>query len=151
MTNSFKLNSSDFLNIMSERFENGCETIVVVTGSSMTPFLCERRDSVVLEKFNGKVSKGDILFYKRKDDKCVLHRVYKVKDDNIWFVGDAQNYIEGPLSVDCILAECNGAVRKGKRITKHSFIWKFFQYVWINIIPFRYMLMKVYSRLKNNQ
>lgn len=151
MTNNFKLYSSDFLDIMNDRFENGNNVSLVVTGNSMSPFLCEKRDSVVLEKFSGNISKGDILFYKRKDEKCVLHRVYKIKSNEVWFIGDAQNYIEGPLDVDCILAECNIVVRKGKKITKRSFIWKFFQYVWINIIPMRYRLIKVYSKLKNNQ
>ena len=114
----------------------------------MSPFLCGNRDSVVLEKFSGNIKKGDILFYKRKDEKCVLHRVVKVGEDKVWFIGDAQNYIEGPLSSDCILAECHSAVRKNKTITEKSFIWNFFRYVWINLIPFRYYFIKFYTGLK---
>ena len=148
MSNSFKIYSSDFLDIMAERFENGCDVLLTVTGNSMSPFICEKRDAVILEKFSGSISKGDIFFYKRKDGTCVLHRVAKVQDDNVWFIGDAQNYIEGPLNSDCILAECNNVVRKGKKLSKKTFIWKFFKYVWINLIPVRYYFIKFYSILK---
>jgi hypothetical protein len=150
MNCNFKLDSSEFLNILSERFANDIDVSLKVTGNSMSPFLCEGRDTVFLEKFKGKVTKGDIMFYKRKDGKCILHRVVRIKDDKVWFIGDAQNYTEGPLSVDCIIAECNSAVRKGVRITKKNPCWMFFRYVWINLIPLRYYFIKIYSGIKKH-
>ena len=94
------------------------------------------------------IRKGDILFYRRKNGKCVLHRVKKITDHGLYFIGDSQNTIEGPLDKSCVLAKCNSVIRKGKLIDNKSIIWKFFRDIWLNIIPLRLPLIKFIAKIK---
>ena len=150
MENCIRLDCSDFIKILDEHFENNNEVKLRVTGNSMSPFLVDKRDYVILSRCNRKPTKGDILLYRRAQDKFILHRVKKYDGKNLWFVGDAQNYVEGPLSEDCIIAQCKKAIRKGKTIDESSFIWRVFSKVWIYIIPCRKTIIRFVSVFKNS-
>ena len=150
MDNYLRLDCSDFIKILDEHFENNNEVKLRVTGNSMSPFLVDKRDYIFLSSFNGKPTKGDILLYRRSQDKFVLHRVEKYDGKNLWFIGDAQNYIEGPLTEDCIIAVCKKVIRKGKTIDEKSFIWKLFSKVWIRIIFCRKAIIRFVSVFKNS-
>ena len=150
MNKNFTLSASDFTEILNERFASGADVQLVVTGNSMLPFLADKRDKVTLTSFKGKAEKGDILFYRRPDGKCVLHRVINATEDDVYFVGDAQNVIEGPVNISDVLAECNEVTRKGKLFNKQSFLWWFFSHIWINIIPLRLTIIKFIGKIKNS-
>ena len=151
MNNDFTISPSIFVSILNDRIKNETATVLTVTGNSMVPFLVNKRDSVILEKFSGKIKRGDILFYKRKENKCVLHRVLKTDEKGIYFIGDAQDIVEGPVPYDNVLAECNEVIRKGKRISDNNFVWLFFRHIWLNIIPLRLPIIRLIAKLKNNQ
>ena len=141
-------NENEFLIIMNEKFNKNEPVNLTVTGGSMVPFLVHKRDTVILTPVDENVKKGDILFYRRKNGKCVLHRVKNITDDGIYFIGDSQDKIEGPLDINCILAKCDSVIRKNRIINQNSIIWKFFRIVWLNIIPLRLPLIKIYSKIK---
>ena len=141
-------NTDEFIRILSEKFNNSMSVNLTVTGNSMVPFLVHKRDTVILTRTDGVIKRGDILFYRRKNGKCVLHRVIKVSDEGIYFLGDSQNKIEGPLDKNCVLAKCDSVIRKGKIADKNSIIWKFFRVVWLNIIPLRLPLIKFIAKIK---
>ena len=150
MNKNFTLSSADFSDILNHRFSSGTDVQLVVTGNSMLPFLADKRDKVILSPFSGKANKGDILFYRRIDGRCVLHRVVKTDEKGIDFLGDSQTAVEGPLSYDQVLAECNEVIRKGRRITRKSFVWLFFSHIWLNIIPLRQPIIKFIGKIKNS-
>ncbi len=151
MENCLRLDSSDFIQILNEHFDNNNEVKLRVTGNSMSPFLIDKRDYVFLTRCNGMPTKGDILLYRRSQDKFVLHRVKKYDGENLWFVGDAQTYIEGPLHEDCIIAECKKVIRKGKTIDENSFIWNLFSKVWIRTVFCRNAIIRFVSVFKNSR
>ena len=148
MDDNFKLSSEVFEEILNEQLNFNKSVKLRVTGNSMIPFLADKRDYVFLEKFNGKAKKGDILFYKRANSKCVLHRVIKATDTSFWFIGDSQLEIEGPIDINQILAECNEVIRKGKTVKKNDPVWNFFSKIWINIINFRHPVIKFIGKVK---
>ena len=63
-------------------------------------------------------------------------------------MGDAQNWIEGPIEQEQIFAKIIAVNRKGKWIRPGDFWWEFFEHVWIRMIPWRQTINKIYSRLK---
>ncbi len=146
--NNKQYNAEEFLKILTEKFNNNEPINLTVTGGSMVPFLVQKRDTVILTPPENKFRKGDILFYRRENGKCVLHRVRKIDKNGIYFVGDSQTAIEGPLDKSCVLAVCKSAVRKGRLINTNSIIWKFFRVVWLNIIPVRLPLIKFIAKFK---
>lgn len=146
--NNSIISSAEFIPIMKQRFKNGLTVELTVTGNSMVPFLVHKRDSVILSEFEGQVNKGDILFYIRKNDRCVLHRVKKISADGLYFIGDGQNVIEGPVATDSVLAKCESVCRKGKLITQNSPIWLFYKYIWLRIIPVRLSVIRFIAKFK---
>ena len=118
----------------------------------MSPFLAHQRDYIYFKKPDRELRKGDMVFYQRRTGQYVMHRIWKVKNDQYYMVGDAQQEIEGPLDRDQIFALITKVQRKGKWIEPGDFWWEFFEKVWINIVPVRRVLVKVYGgvyRFKN--
>ena len=150
----FETDKNDFICIATEKFKKNEKINLVITGNSMIPFLVHKRDTAVLSKFFGEVKKGDILLYFRDNGKYILHRVYDYDEKGVYFVGDSQNYIEGPVPYENILAECTCVLRKGKLIEQQAFVWKFFSKIWIRLIFIRQPIIRLITEVnkffKNN-
>ena len=121
---------------------------LVISGNSMLPFLIHGRDTVYLSKVDSTLKKGDIVLYKRDDGSYILHRIYKAEGEVFQLIGDAQPIIEKGVRANQIIAKVTEIKRKGKLINEKSLFWKFFQKIWLNIIPLRAGLIKAYSFIK---
>lgn len=140
-----KINTREYVSILKELVLNGDEVSIKVAGSSMAPFLIHNRDIVYFRKIDKSLHKGDICFFQRKNGAYILHRIYKIKGDDYYFVGDNQVDIEGPIDRSQIFGIVYKVKRKDKIIVPGDFWWNFFYYVWIRIIPFRHLIMKLYK------
>ena len=89
-----------------------------------------------------------MVFYQRDNGQFVMHRIWKKKSDGYYMIGDAQTEIEGPLREDQIFALITKVQRKGKWIGPGDFWWKFFEHIWLCIIPLRRVLMFLYGKIK---
>ena len=118
-----------------------------IAGSSMVPFLVHERDDIYFKAPDRPLKKGDMVFYQRKNGQFVMHRIYRVTEGGIYTVGDAQTAIEGPLDPEQIFALIYAVRRKGRQIGPESMCWRFFQYVWIRMVPLRPACMKLYGLL----
>ncbi len=76
-------------------------------GTSMLPLIRQGKDSVVLVK-PGLLSKNDIVLYRRRNDKYVLHRIVKKKGNDLFLCGDNQSVIETGITVDMVVAKVKG-------------------------------------------
>ncbi len=76
-------------------------------GTSMLPLIRQGKDSVVLVK-PGLLSKRDIVLYRRKNGKYVLHRIIKINGNDLFLCGDNQNVIETGITVDMVIAKVKG-------------------------------------------
>lgn len=118
---------------------------LVISGSSMTPFLVHNRDTVYLSKIRRSPEKGDMVLYRRDNGKYVLHRIYRTESGTCILVGDAQTVLESGIRPDQILALVIAVRRKGKLLVPGNFCWDFFQRVWIRMVPLRPWILKIYS------
>lgn len=139
------VDTNEYVSVLRELVEEGREVSLLVSGSSMSPFLAHQRDYIYFKKPDRELRKGDMVFYQRRTGQYVMHRIWKVKNDQYYLVGDAQQEIEGPLDRDQIFALITKVQRKGKWIEPGDFWWEFFEKVWINIVPVRRVLVKVYG------
>ena len=90
---------------------------LTVTGTSMTPFLRDGRDAVLLVPFDRPAKRGDILFYRRGSSTCILHRVHRVcPDGRLELCGDAQVGLE-PVEQSQIVALVSRVIRDGRQIS----------------------------------
>lgn len=120
---------------------------LVISGSSMSPFLVHGRDTVYLSKIHRPLKRGDMILYRRHSGQYVLHRIYRTESQSYTLVGDAQTALEHGIRREQVLALVTAVRRKGKLLKPGSFWWEFFQKVWIRIIPLRPMIVAVYSGL----
>lgn len=129
-----------------ELVESGNRVPLLITGSSMTPFLVHERDYLLVGPVPEKLKKGDMAFYVRKNGQYVMHRIQRVDGSGgLYFVGDAQTQVEGPVDREQVFGVVASVRRKGKWITRGSFWWEFFEHVWLNMIPLRPLMLKAYS------
>ena len=124
------------------------ELPLVISGSSMTPFLVGGRDTVYLSRPAGRLRRGDMALYRRDNGAYVLHRVYRVECEGYTMVGDAQAELEHGIREDQILAVVKRVLRKGKAVEPGCVLWFFFEKVWIRMVPLRRPVMRFYSLLR---
>ena len=73
--------------------EAGALVPLRVTGTSMAPFLRDRRDMVYLRSpALLPYREGDILFFRRRDGSLVLHRLWQAEGERLVMNGDAQTW-----------------------------------------------------------
>lgn len=118
---------------------------LVISGSSMVPFLVHGRDTVYLSKLERTPKRGDMIFYRRDNGTYILHRVFRPGEDACDMVGDAQTGIEKGIRRDQMLAIVTAARRKGKLQKPGCFWWEFFGKVWIRLVWLRPVLVRFYG------
>lgn len=139
------VDTNEYVSLLKELTEQGKEVSLLISGNSMFPFLVHQRDYISFRKPTRKLRKGDMVFYQRKNGQYIMHRICGVKPEGYYIVGDAQQLIEGPVEESQIFAIVTRVKRKEKWIGPDSLFWKFFEYVWIRLIPIRHILMKLYG------
>ncbi|MDO4563085.1 MAG: S24/S26 family peptidase [Clostridia bacterium] len=88
-------------------------------GTSMLPTLREGRDTVILARPD-KIGKYDIVLYRRKNGKFVLHRIVKRKGGQYVLRGDNQFENEYGITKDMVIARAIGYFKGGKYISCSS-------------------------------
>ena len=146
-----KVDTGKYMKIIRSLLEEGKEVPLVVTGNSMLPFLVDGRDQVLIKEVNRSLRKGDIAFFQRKNGQYIMHRIRYIRQNpktgkkEYWFVGDVQVYTEGPIEQEQIFGLIIEAQRKGKRIGEKNIRWLFFRHIWLKIVPFRPLILRLYA------
>lgn len=125
--------------------EDGLEVPLLVSGSSMSPFMIHQRDRILMRRIESPLRRGDMAMFQRDDGAYVMHRICRIRGDEYYFVGDAQTVIEGPVRRDQIFAVVTAVQRKGVWQKPGMFWWEFFRTVWLWMRPFRPLLVKLYG------
>lgn len=137
--------------IMKEILDKGGECKLVVTGNSMFPTLKNKESSVILTSLNkGKAKKGEIVFIQRDSGEYILHRVYKIIDNNKFIMnGDAQEWVE-VVRFDQVIGVVKTILHNNndKEIYCDNSIYKLKILLWMKCRKFRRSIFKGYSFLK---
>jgi hypothetical protein len=140
-----EVDNQEYLGVLKQLItEEGKEVSLRISGGSMSPFLVHQRDEVLLAPIRRELKKGDIVFFQRENNDYVLHRIKKITKDGYYLIGDGQIEIEGPIRRERIFSIVTLVQRKGKKIAPGSFWWWFFEKIWLNIIPFRKKIQRMY-------
>lgn len=146
-----KVDTFEYVSVLKELVEEGREVSMLISGSSMSPFLCHGRDQVYFKAPDRPLRVGDMVFFQRRSGQYVLHRICKVKDGSYYIVGDAQTAIEGPVSREQIFALVTRVQRKGRILAPGDFWWEFFARVWVRLIPLRPLLVRAYGLFRRKR
>lgn len=144
--------------------EQGQEVILTVTGDSMSPFLRDKRDQVVLTSVDPTaLAVGDVPLYRRKSGQYVLHRIVE-RDDGVTvtcyggdslpsqggdlrytMLGDAQWLREEGITPDQIVACATAFIRKGRRWDCDSIAYQRNRLRWHHLLPWRQTILFCYT------
>lgn len=141
------VDTAEYVGVLRGLVEEGHEVSMLVSGSSMSPFLIHLRDTIYFKKPDRPLRAGDIVFYQRDSGQYVMHRILRVRGDVYDIIGDAQTEVERGVRRDQIFAIITRVKRKGKLIGPGDFWWTFFARVWTKLIPLRPLIAWAYARL----
>ena len=143
-----QVDTYEYVSVLKELVEEGREVSMIISGSSMSPFLCHERDRVFFKAPDRPLRVGDMVFFQRRSGQYVLHRICRIKDGSYYIVGDAQTAIEGPVAREQIFALVTKVQRKGRILAPGDFSWEFFARVWVRLIPLRPVLSRIYGLIR---
>ncbi|MGN8922641.1 S24/S26 family peptidase [Lachnospiraceae bacterium HCP28S3_F9] len=146
MMNDRLIMSCAYMDTLRSIVQEGKEVSLIISGNSMAPFLKDKRDYVLIGKPTKKIRVGDIAFFQRSSGQYIMHRVYKIKPEGYYFLGDAQKGPEGPINKSNVFAIVKKVKRNGKWIDSHNIVWHFYSNIWIRIVPFRGLIYKLYKK-----
>lgn len=142
-----EVDAQEYIAVLRELIEEGHQVSLLISGSSMSPFLIHHRDTIYFKKPDRELKVGDMVFYRRGNGKYIMHRIRRIRPEGFYMIGDAQWEIEGPLQREQIFGLITAVERKGKLIQPGDFWWEFFAKVWLRIIPLRRLIQRIYQVL----
>ncbi|MGE5417243.1 MAG: S24/S26 family peptidase [Acidobacteriota bacterium] len=145
-----KVKAAELFPLISELIQQGQSARILVSGSSMYPFLRDGIDSVELVQGDfDDLSRGDIVMIRRLDGAYVMHRIIKKNKDSFFMVGDAQEWLEGPITREQLVAVVTAIWRKERKISCSGIGWKLLSEIWLILRPCRYFILRVFSKLSS--
>lgn len=148
MKNEFLLKHITELSpIMEECLRSGKKVRLTVVGNSMFPLFSSKRDSVVLSK-KESYRKYDIIFYRRENGACILHRIVAGRDGAFFLCGDNQTRLEYPVYPGQILGAVEAFQRKGKMCSIKSLSYRLYTVLWCAVRPLRPVLLSAALKLR---
>ena len=138
------VDTNTYVSILKELTDQGKEVSLLISGNSMEPFLKHQRDIIFFQKPERELAVGDIVFYQRRNGQYVVHRIYAIREDGYYILGDGQSLVEGPIQREQIFGLITKVQRKGRWIGPKHFVWKFFVHIWPKLRPIRAIIMRGY-------
>lgn len=116
--------------------------VSTTVGVSMYPMLRNRRDTIVIRPYEGRLKKYDVPLYKRGND-YVLHRIVKVLPDSYVICGDNCLNKEYGITDEQILGVLTEFYRDGTHIDMSSAGYRLYARTWVALYPLRTALKKM--------
>ena len=113
-------------------------------GTSMRPLFKTNRDVVILKSCDTEPKRYDIVLYRDKVGKYLLHRVIRVKNDTLIIRGD-NTFVREVVTKDRIIAVLTEYNRKGKKHSTKDLSFRIYSRIWCFIYPVRLVVYKALS------
>lgn len=117
--------------------------VSTTVGVSMFPMLRNRRDTIIVKPYEGRLKKYDVPLYKRGSN-YILHRIIEVRPDSYVICGDNCIQKEYGITDEQILGVLTEFYRGSKKIDMDSLGYKLYVRVWCRLYPVR----KLYGRMR---
>ena len=142
------VDTNSYVSVLRDLIDEGREVGLLISGSSMEPFLKHQRDYICFKAPDRELAAGDMVFYQRGNGQYIMHRIYKVAPEGYYLVGDHQVEIEGPLDRAQIFALVTKVKRNGRWIGPKDPAWNFFARLWPRTVGVRSVTGRVKRKLK---
>lgn len=147
-TDITKLPATELFDAVKQTLRDGYDVEFTVTGNSMWPILCHKRDSVIISACNlQEIKCGDTVLYCPIPEKYLLHRVTHIKNCNFRAAGDGNCFYDGTFPTDCIVARATTYIRKGKKYSADGFTMRMWSFCWRFLFPIRKTLLSAFRKI----
>ena len=119
------------------------------SGKSMRPMLRGERDTVRIEKYEGRLRRYDVALYEC-GGKHVLHRVVRVRKDSYVFRGDNCDYTEHGITDEMIVGRLVGFWRDERYISSDARLYRLYARVHTALYPLRFLRMRALRFLRRS-
>ena len=131
--------------------------IYTTVGMSMRPFLRSGQDLMVIEAVNGeRLRPRDVVLYRRRSGKYVLHRIMRVRERDYVLCGDNCWNLEPGIRDDQILGVLTAVIRNGQRQDVREPGYRAKVYAWWLLYPIRacvfyirFVIGELWAKIKN--
>lgn len=110
--------------------------VSTTVGCSMYPMLRNRRDTIIISPYEGRLKKYDVPLYRRGSD-YILHRIIEVRPDSYVICGDNCIQKEYGISDEQILGVLTGFYRGKKQIDMNGLPYRLYVRCWCAMFPLR--------------
>ena len=130
--------------------------LYTTVGCSMRPFLRSGEDLMRIEaRGEARLMAGDVVLYRRKSGRYVLHRIVKVRKGDYVLCGDNCWQLEPGIRDDQILGKLTAVIRQGREQDVTNFGYRLKVNLWWVIYPLRAvylwtrdMIGKIWKKIK---
>lgn len=120
--------------------------VSTTVGCSMYPMLRNRRDTIIVMPYQGRLKKYDVPLYRRGKD-YVLHRIVEVRPDDYVICGDNCIQKEYGITDAQILGVLKGFYRENRQINMDGPAYKIYVRIWCSLYPFRRLYYSVRGKM----
>jgi len=116
--------------------------VSTTVGTSMYPMLRNRKDTIIITPYEGRLKKYDVPLYKRGSN-YILHRIVRVCPESYVICGDNCVKKEYGITDQQILGVLTGFYRGSRKINIDGFGYKLYSRVWCMLYPIRRVYMSI--------
>ena len=127
---------------------NSIPVNIQLHGYSMQPLVRRLRDTVTIVPLKRPLKRGDVVLFQRRDDTYVVHRVWKLRENQVQTMGDNVRSADAWIPVDAVLGLVTHVKRGGCRFCIDTTIWRTLGRAWLTIHPLRKGLRCVLGGIK---
>lgn len=118
--------------------------VSTTVGVSMYPMLRNRKDTIIVMPYEGRLKKYDVPLYKR-GSSYILHRIIEVRPDSYVIRGDNCIQKEYGITDEQILGVLTGFYRGAKKVNMDGIGYKLYARLW----PFLYPIRRLYVQMRS--
>lgn len=109
-------------------------------GNSMYPFIANGRDAVIVQK-NTRIRTGDIVLAQSEEGRFVLHRIYRIRDNQLTLMGDGNLQAQENSRKEPVYGTVTEIIRNGRSIDCTSPTERCKAWIWRKLLPCRRYLL----------
>ena len=117
---------------------------IPLEGSSMQPLIRRGKDLVTIAPLQGLLKKGDVVLFRTDSGRYVVHRVWKMKEEQVRTLGDNCVNPDAWIPKEYVLGQAICYSRNGRKHRLDTCFARLWGRAWMAIFPVRV----VYIRLR---
>ena len=112
-------------------------------GESMFPLFVRDEDYAIVEPVREPFKRLEVYVFRSPMGPLTIHRLKRITPEGLYFIGDRQQMIEGPIDPQMVYGHMIEYIRKGRRHSVGFLPYRIYAAVWMLIRPFRHFLFKI--------